>query len=165
MMCARSVALSDDQLATIQFFIQELLDKSKGVAVLLADATGQPIAHAGDLDEGDRLALATLAAGSFAATVAMARLLGQEGAFEQVLFEGDRHSVQSSVVVDGYLLTIAYDSRARAGLVRLLTQKAVKKLRDVLSEARDDTVDASARDVIDDGFGDSLAEQLDELLP
>lgn len=163
-MSAWGMAFDEDQLTRLQLSLEELLTKTKGVAVLLADATGQPVAHVGGLKEKDRMALSTLAAGSFAATVAMARLLGQDGAFEQGFFEGDRHSVHSSAVADDYLLTIAFDSRARAGLVRLLAQKAVKELRDILNEAREHTLEESVRDLIDGEFGDSLAGRLDELL-
>ncbi len=162
---AQSVSLDDDQLARIQSCLEELLNKTKGVAVLLADATGQPVGHVGSLKESDRMALSTLAAGSFAATVAMARLLGQEGAFKQVFFEGGAYNVHSSAVADDYLLTIAFDSRAKAGLVRLLAQEAVKELRDILSEAREHALDESVRELIDGEFGDSLADQLDELMP
>jgi predicted regulator of Ras-like GTPase activity (Roadblock/LC7/MglB family) len=119
----------------------------------------------GSLNDKDQMALSTLAAGSFAATVAMAKLLGQEGAFEQVFFEGEAHNVHSCAVADDYLLTTAFDSRAKAGLVRLLAQEAVQELRDILTEARDHALDESVRDLIDGEFGDSLADQLDELLP
>jgi predicted regulator of Ras-like GTPase activity (Roadblock/LC7/MglB family) len=159
------VVFDDDQQARIQSCLEELLNKSKGVAVLLADATGQPVGHVGSLKDQDQMALSTLAAGSFAATVAMAKLLGQEGAFEQVFFEGEAHNVHSSAVADDYLLTVAFDSRAKAGLVRLLTQEAVKELRDILHEARENALDESVRDLMNGEFGDSLADQLDELLP
>lgn len=161
----QGMVFDEDQLERIQSCLEELLNKSKGVAVLLADATGQPVGHVGSLKDKDQMALSTLAAGSFAATVAMAKLLGQEGAFEQVFFEGDAHNVHSSAVADDYLLTIVFDSRAKAGLVRLLTQEAVKRLRETLREAREHALDESVRDLINGEFGDSLADRLDELLP
>jgi predicted regulator of Ras-like GTPase activity (Roadblock/LC7/MglB family) len=164
-MSARGVVFDEDLLDRIQLCLEELLTKTKGVAVLLADATGQPVGHVGRLKDKDQMALSTLAAGSFAATVAMSKLLGQDGAFEQVFFEGAGHSVHSSAVAEDYLLTIAFDSSAKAGLVRLLAQEAVKELREILSEAREHAVDESVRDLIDGEFGDSLADELDALLP
>jgi hypothetical protein len=49
--------------------------------------------------------------------------------------------------------------------VRLLTQEAVKELRGILREAQEHALDESVRDLIDGEFGDSLADQLDKLLP
>jgi predicted regulator of Ras-like GTPase activity (Roadblock/LC7/MglB family) len=164
-MCAQAVAFDEDQLTRIEVCLEELLSKTKGIAVLLADSTGQPIGHVGSLSDQDRIALSTLAAGSFAATVAMAKLLGQAGSFEQVFFEGEEQSVHSSTVSGDFLLTIAFDSRAEPGLVRLMAQEAVKELRGILSEARERAMDESVRDLIDGEFGDSLADELDALLP
>lgn len=164
-MCPQAVSFGEEQQTSIEVCLQELLSKTKGIAVLLADATGQPIGSAGILGEKDRIALSTLAAGSFAATAAMARLLGQGGAFEQVFFEGEKQSVHSSTVSDDFLLTIAFDSRAKPGLVRLMAQEAVQELGDILSEARERAMDESVRDLIDGEFGDSLADELDALLP
>jgi predicted regulator of Ras-like GTPase activity (Roadblock/LC7/MglB family) len=164
-MCPQTVALGEDQLARIEVCLEELLSKTKGIAVLLADSMGQPVGHVGTLSDKDRIALSTLAAGSFAATVAMAKLLGQAGSFKQVFFEGEGQGVHSSAVSDGYLLTIVFDSRAKPGLVRLMALGAVKELRGILSEARERAMDESVRDLIDGEFGDSLADELDALLP
>jgi predicted regulator of Ras-like GTPase activity (Roadblock/LC7/MglB family) len=160
----QTMAFDEDQLTRIEACLEELLSKTKGAAVLLADCTGQPVGSVGTLSDKDRVALATLAAGSFAATVAMAKLLGQAGSFEQVFFEGEGQSVHSSTVSEDYLLTIAFDSRAKPGLVRLMAVEAVKELRDILSEAQERTIDESVRDLIDGEFGDSLADELDTLL-
>jgi predicted regulator of Ras-like GTPase activity (Roadblock/LC7/MglB family) len=164
-MCPQAVSFGEEQLTSIESCLEDLLSKTKGIAVLLADATGQPIGSVGTLGEKDRITLSTLAAGSFAATVAMAKLLGQAGCFEQVFFEGQEQSLHSSAVSDDFLLTIAFDSRAKPGLVRLMAQEAVRDLRDIVSEARERAIDDSVRDLIDGEFGDSLADELDALLP
>jgi hypothetical protein len=111
------------------------------------------------------LGIYSLAAGSFAATVAMAKLLGQAGAFEQLFFEGREHSVYTSAVGDGFLLTIAFGSSAKPGLVRLLAQEATKELLDIVHEARDRAMERSVEDLIDAEFGESLAGELDALFP
>jgi predicted regulator of Ras-like GTPase activity (Roadblock/LC7/MglB family) len=161
----QAVSFGGEQLTSIEVCLGDLLSKTRGIAVLLADATGQPIGSVGTLAEKDRIALSTLAAGSFAATAAMAKLLGQAGSFEQVFFEGQGQSVYWSVVSDDFLLTIVFDSRTKPGLVRLMAQEAVKELRDILSEARERAMDESVRDLIGGEFGDSLADELDALLP
>lgn len=118
----------------------------------------------GSLSDKDKMALSTLAAGSFAATAAMAKLLGQAGEFEQLFFESDDHNVCSSAVSEGFLLTIAFRSSAKMGLVRLLVQEATRELLGILREAREQTLERSVEDLIDAEFGTSLADELDSLL-
>jgi predicted regulator of Ras-like GTPase activity (Roadblock/LC7/MglB family) len=159
------VSFDEDQQAKVEACVEDLLADSKGVAVLFANAAGQPVGHAGRLSEKDKTALATLSAGSFAATMAMAKLLGQVGAFDRVFFEGQEYSVHSSAVSEDFLLTVVFDRQARAGLVRLLAQEAAKKLLKIVGEAKEHAADRSFEDLIDAEFGDSLADQLDALLP
>jgi predicted regulator of Ras-like GTPase activity (Roadblock/LC7/MglB family) len=163
-MPSQRTTFDEQQLERIEACLQKLLTKSKAVAVLFADVEGQPIGQVGRLSDKNRMALSTLAAGSFAATVAMAKLLEQPGRFEQLIFEGQESSVYSSAVGDEFLLTIAFGSSAKPGLVRLLAQEATKELLDVLDEAREQAVEQSLEDLIDAEFGESLADELDALL-
>lgn len=164
-MAERGVSFDEEQLTRMDECLGNLLGKSKGVAVLFANAEGQPFGQAGGLGEKDRMALSALAAGSFAATVAMAKLLGQAGAFEQLFFEGREHSVYTSAVGDQFLLTIAFGTGARPGLVRLLAQEAIKELLEIVDEAKEQAMEQSVGDLIDAEFGESLAGELDALFP
>lgn len=155
----------EEQIGRIDDRLENLLANTKAVAVLFASSAGQPVGHVGTLSDQDRIALATLSAGSLAATVAIAKLLGQAGAFEQVLFEGKKHSVHSSTVGEDFLLVIAFDSRTKLGLVRLMAQEAAKDLLEIVRDARESAVDHSVRDLIDREFGDSLADELDTMFP
>jgi len=164
-MIGRTVSFGTDQLARMESRLGKLLINSGVAAVLFADSAGQPIAHLGTLSDNDRVALGTLAAGSLAATVAMARLLGQSGAFQQVFFEGRENSVHSSLVGDGYLLVVAFDNRTKPGLVRIIAGEVAKELQGIVDEATTNAVDESVRDLIDSEFGHSLADELDSRLP
>jgi len=164
-MIGRTVNFDGDQAERIEACLEKLLASTKGVAALFADSSGQPIGQTGTLADKDKVALATLAAGSLAATVAMAKLLGQEGAFEQVFYEGSKQSVHSSAVGDGFLLALAFDSRAKPGLVRIMAQQAAQELQAIVHEAAENALDESVRDLIDREFGDSLADELDATFP
>jgi predicted regulator of Ras-like GTPase activity (Roadblock/LC7/MglB family) len=161
----RTVSFDSDQIARIDACLEKLLANCKGVAVLFADSSGQPIEHMGTLSGKDRIALSTLAAGSFAATVAMAKLLGQAGVFEQVFFEGREQSVHSSAVGSGFLLVVAFDNRAKPGLVRIIAGHAAQELEAIVDEAAATALDESVRDLIDREFGRSLGDELDARLP
>jgi predicted regulator of Ras-like GTPase activity (Roadblock/LC7/MglB family) len=161
----QGVSFSDDQLTRIEACLEHLLTKGKGMAVLFASAEGQPLGQVGRLSDKDRMALSTLAAGSFAATVAMAKLLGQAGAFEQLFFEGQEYSVCSSAVGDGFLLTIAFGGGAKPGLVRLLAQEATKEMLDIVREAQEQALEQSFEELIDAEFRDSVSDGLDAVFP
>jgi len=157
----QGVSFTDDQLTRIEACLEHLLTKGKGMAVLFASAEGQPLGQVGRLSDKDRMALSTLAAGSFAATVAMAKLLGQAGAFEQLFFEGQEYSVCSSAVGDGFLLTIAFGGGAKPGLVRLLAQEATKEMLDIVREAQEQALEQSFEELIDAEFRESVSDELD----
>jgi predicted regulator of Ras-like GTPase activity (Roadblock/LC7/MglB family) len=161
----RTESFDSDQIARIDACLEKLLVNCKGVAALFADSAGQPFGHTGTLTEDDEIALATLAAGSLAATVAMARLLGHSGAFDQVFYEGRKHSVHSSAVGDGFLLVVAFDNRAKPGLVRIMAREAAKELLAVVEEAAENLMGESVRDLIDRQFGDALTGELDAIFP
>lgn len=154
---------AEEHLTRIDACLEGLLIKSKGIAALFANDEGQPFGQVGSLSDKDKIALSTLAAGSFAATVAMAKLFGRVGAFDQLFFEGQEYSVYSSAVGDGFLLTIAFDSAAKPGLVRLLAQEVANELLGIVREAREQAMEQSVEELLDVEFGDSLADQLDSL--
>jgi len=156
-------AFDGQQLERMEVCLQKLLTKSKAVVVLLADIEGQTVGQVGTLSDKDRTALSTLAAGSFAATAAMARILGQTGAFDQLFFEGDKYSVYASAVGDEFLLTVAFGTGAKPGLVRLLAQEAIWELFDVIRQAQTQGVEQAVEDLIDVEFAESLADELDAL--
>jgi predicted regulator of Ras-like GTPase activity (Roadblock/LC7/MglB family) len=159
------VSFDRDQIARIDACLEKLLINSRAVAVLFADSSGQPIEHMGTLSGQDRITLSTLAAGSLAATAAMARLLGQAGVFEQVFFEGREHSIHSSAVGSGFLLVVAFDNRVKPGLVRIIAGHAVGELEAIIDEAAGRAPNESVRDLVDKEFGHSLGDELDARLP
>ena len=161
----RPVSFDKDQATRIDECLEKLLADTRGIAVLFASSAGQPFGHVGSLGDSDRIALSTLAAGSFAATVAMAKLLGQAGAFDQVFFEGKKSSVHSSTVGDDFLLVVAFDSRTKPGLVRIMARETAQELLEIVDEAAENALDESVRDLIDREFGGSLADELDAMFP
>ena len=164
-MLEQAVSFDRDQIKRIDACLRKLLAKSMGVAALFADSAGQPFGYTGTLSDNDKTALATLAAGSLAATVAMAKVLGHTGAFEQVFYEGRKHSVHSLAVGDGFLLVVAFDNRAKPGLVRIVAQEAAQVLLAIVHEAAESAMEESVRDLIGREFGDSLADELDATFP
>jgi predicted regulator of Ras-like GTPase activity (Roadblock/LC7/MglB family) len=159
------VTFNEEQLTRVEACLQKLLTKGKGIAVLFADDQGQPLGQVGKLDGIDGVALSTLTAGSFAATVAMAKLIGRGGAFEQLFFEGEHQGVYSLVVGEGFLLTVAFDSNAKPGLVRLLAKEVAWELLTIVGQAQKQAMEGPVEDLIDAEFGNSLADELDSLFP
>ncbi|MBM4320185.1 MAG: roadblock/LC7 domain-containing protein [Deltaproteobacteria bacterium] len=96
-------------------------------AVFLVDKDGQLILTAGDHHGLDTASVASLTAGTFAATAGLARLLG-EREFPQLFHEGERESIQLSLVGKRWILVVIFDDRTTPGLVRLRVRKIGEEL-------------------------------------
>ena len=115
----------------------------------------------GDAVQSSLESIAALIAGSFAATREMARLLGEE-AFSTLFHQGQRESIQISLVGDRALLAIVFDQRTNLGMVRYYAVESVRRLVQVLSEveSRDD---AGSESRLSKDFSASAAAALDRL--
>jgi len=159
----QKLTASDKQWHEIQTCLQDLLKKTGGHSVLLADATGQLLGMAGISNDRDATALSTLAAGSFAATSEMAKFLGRNTRFEQGLYESKEYSIYSVTVGYELLLTITFDASAKLGLVRIFTEQAVKRLTETMSQIKAAAHQEDINDLIDAEFGQLIADELDNL--
>ncbi len=96
-------------------------------AIFLLDKNGQIISATGEISSIDTTSLASLVAGTAAATSSLARLLGEEE-FPVHFHEGQHTHLHISLVDDEHILTVIFDHRSSLGLVRLRVKKASKRL-------------------------------------
>jgi len=150
--------LSSEQFEGIKKCLAELYAKTKATAVLFADLAGQLIGERGDTSKINTTVLAALAAADFSATAEMAKLVGEEARFKLLFHEGEKNNVYLTNVGEQYFLIIIFDSNVALGMVRVYTKKAVEALTKLISEGGSGK---SIGDMIDDDFGDLLANELD----
>ena len=126
--------LFEEDHQALQRSVQVLLRESEANAVFLIDKNGQQLAAAGEYEEIDTTALATLTAGNVAATDGLAKLLGEQG-FTILFHEGQKDNIHISIVGELAILVVIFDQRTSVGLVRLRVKQSSPVLEKVLTTA------------------------------
>ena len=129
------VVIDEGNAARIDGVLSNLLGESGAREVLLIDRSGQPLAMSGTFRSLDTVSISALAAGAFASTGAMARLLG-EPEFTVLFHQGVKESIHVSTVDDQTILMAIFDDRTTVGMVRLFAREASRLIGAILEEAR-----------------------------
>ncbi len=157
---SKVISFDATQYEGIKKYLGELFSKTRAKAVLFADMAGQLIGERGDTAEMNTTVLASLAAGDFAATAEIAKLVGEGDRFKLHLHEGGRKNVYLTHVGEQFFLIIIFDANVALGMVRVYTKKAVESILAVVEEAAGNEGMTEA-DMIDEDFGNLLAAELD----
>lgn len=112
-----------------------LLSSASATFVLLVHKDGNLLAHQGYTKAFDTTALAALAAGSYAATRAIAQMIG-ENEFTVLFHKGRTDNIHISLVDEDCILVLVFDDRTNPGLVRLESEKAIKGINEILEDVR-----------------------------
>lgn len=134
--------------------VREALAKS----IFLLDRNGQILVATGEVASIDTTSLASLVAGTTAATSSLARLLGEEE-FPVHFHEGKRDHLHISLVGDEHILSVIFDSRSSLGLVRLRVKKATERLLEILAMLAHKQSQGQGQGV----FGEITDEDIDNL--
>ncbi len=156
------LVLSDDRFDEIARCLADLRFELGAQCILLADITGQMLAHVGVIEEIDLPVLISLIGGSFATALELARHLEEEQALTLNYHEGRRLDIYSANVNEELFLVLLFDKRqqsSRIGMVWLYTRRTLQTLRALI----DSTDRVSADQVLGDDFGTLLNTRLDQL--
>lgn len=115
--------------------LTHLLSSASATFVLLVHKDGNLLAHQGYTKAFDTTALAALAAGSYAATRAIAQMIG-ENEFTVLFHKGRTDNIHISLVDEDCILVLVFDDRTNPGLVRLESEKAIKGVNLILDDIR-----------------------------
>jgi len=115
--------------------LTRLCADAKARAAFLVDQNGRLLAASGDSAGLDTTSLASLVAGSIAATGGLARLIG-ERAFSGLFHEGERSHLYVTVVSEGLILVVSFDRSSSAGLVRFRVRRASEEIGQVIKDVR-----------------------------
>lgn len=129
-MSADRVMMYEKEHSQIIELCERLNHEANARAVLVVERSGQYIAGHGDVEHLDTTSLASLAAGSVAATHGLAELIG-ERAFPSSFHEGEREHLHLSMIGARAILVVLFDDRTSLGVVRLRLRKSLEQLRAV----------------------------------
>ncbi|OGB95723.1 MAG: hypothetical protein A2Z31_09210 [candidate division NC10 bacterium RBG_16_65_8] len=123
--------------------LARLCNDAKARAAFLVDQNGRLLAASGDSAGLDTTSLASLVAGSIAATEGLARLIG-ERAFSGLFHEGERSHLYVTVLSEGLILVVSFDRSSSAGLVRFRVRRASDEIGQAFAEIADRVAGAQA---------------------
>jgi predicted regulator of Ras-like GTPase activity (Roadblock/LC7/MglB family) len=110
-----------------------LCEEAKARAAFLVDPNGRLLADSGGGADLDTTALASLVAGSMAATGSLAQLLGERG-FSGLFLEGARTHLYLAMVGEGAILVVVFDGSSSLGLVRFRVKRAIDEIGRILAD-------------------------------
>ncbi len=120
----------EEEYRQISFLLNKLYREANARACYIVDKNGQLVANAGETQGLDATSLASLIAGSIAATASLAKLMG-EHEFLSVFHEGQKDHMHVSVVGQRVILVVMFDQRSSLGLIRLRVRKISDELEKI----------------------------------
>ncbi len=127
------LVMYDEDYRKILAVIQRLVRDANAKGIFVVDKNGQLIAEAGEVRGIDTTSLASLTAGSIAATGGLAKIIGEED-FPVHFHQGQRDNLHITLVAKRMILVVIFDDRSSLGLVRLRVKKAGAELARIFEE-------------------------------
>ena len=155
---SRRIVIFEEEQRRLQEVCSRLGRDALARAIFLIDRNGQILVATGETENIDTTSLASLVAGTTAATSSLAKLLGEEE-FPVHFHEGARDNLHISLVGEEHILTVVFDQRSSLGLVRLRVKKATTSLLEVFDSVDSRQGDAAENDV----FSEITDEDIDNL--
>jgi predicted regulator of Ras-like GTPase activity (Roadblock/LC7/MglB family) len=129
------LVMYDEDFRRVLAVIERLVRDANAKGVFVVDKNGQLVAECGEIRGIDTTSLASLTAGSIAATGGLAKIIGEEE-FPVHFHQGQRDNMHMTLVGGRVILVVIFDDRSSLGLVRLRVKKAGAELARVFEEIR-----------------------------
>lgn len=136
--------LTIEDVANIDAILQDYLQKSESDLAVIIDKGGNVISQSGDHEAMDVTIIAALAAGSFAATQALAQRIG-EVEFNALYHQGNGSHIFMNSVDDDTIMITVFGKDTTVGLVRYYSASACLSLAALLRAMRDKPPEAMFR--------------------
>jgi len=156
------LVMYDEDYRKILAVIQRLVRDANAKGIFVVDKNGQLIAEAGEVRGIDTTSLASLTAGSIAATGGLAKIIGEED-FPVHFHQGQRDNLHITLVAKRIILVVVFDDRSSLGLVRLRVKKAGAELAKVFEDIQKKTERASAKGGGGTPFSEITDDDIDNL--
>jgi predicted regulator of Ras-like GTPase activity (Roadblock/LC7/MglB family) len=129
------LVMYDEDFRRILAVIQRLVKDANAKGVFVVDKNGQLIGEAGEMRDVDSTSLASLTAGSVAATGGLAKIVGEDE-FPIHFHQGERDNLHITLVASRIILVVVFDERSSLGLVRLRVKKAGQDLARIFEDLK-----------------------------
>jgi predicted regulator of Ras-like GTPase activity (Roadblock/LC7/MglB family) len=123
--------LPAEMAETIEEALTNLRRMTEAECVILADISGQLVSLHGQLEEGDPVLVAALAAGDVAAMAELSRQIGEDNPSGSFLHEGEHKSIYLANVADSFILIVIFRAETLVGMVRLFAGRTAEKIGEI----------------------------------
>ncbi len=141
---------------------QRLVKDANAKGIFVVDRNGQMISEAGEMRGIDTTSLASLTAGSVAATGGLAKIVGEEE-FPVHFHQGQRDNLHITLIAGRIILVVIFDDRSSLGLVRLRVKKAGAQLAKIFEEIQKKAEQSQATGGGKTPFSEITDEDIDNL--
>jgi predicted regulator of Ras-like GTPase activity (Roadblock/LC7/MglB family) len=124
----------EEDMEAIQEELGHFLRESEATCALLVHKSGQLVAKRGFTQRLDTTSLAALAAGAFASTQEIARLIG-EPEFSVLFHEGRHEHIHVSLAGEHAIMVTLFDDRTTIGMIRLFAAETSPRLDAIFRSA------------------------------
>jgi predicted regulator of Ras-like GTPase activity (Roadblock/LC7/MglB family) len=156
------LVMYDEDFRKVLAVAQRLVKDSNAKGVFIVDRNGQMITEAGEMQGIDTTSLASLTAGSVAATGGLAKIVGEDE-FPVHFHQGQKDNLHISLIAGRIILVVIFDDRSSLGLVRLRVKKAGAQLAKVFEEIQKKTEQSRATGGAGTPFAEITDEDIDNL--
>jgi predicted regulator of Ras-like GTPase activity (Roadblock/LC7/MglB family) len=139
---------------------ERLVRDALAKAIFVVDKDGQLVTGTGETTGVDTTGLASLVAGSTAATGGLAQMLGEEE-FPVHFHEGSHTHLHVSVIGGELILVVIFDERSSLGLVRLRVKRAYKEMKEIYETLQSKAAEGGDKNM--DIFGEITDDDIDSL--
>ncbi len=129
------MVLYEEDHKKILVVIGRLVREANAKGIFVVDKNGQLIAEAGEVRGIDTTSLASLTAGSIAATGGLAKIIGEQD-FPVHFHQGVKDNLHITMVANRWILVVVFDERSSLGLVRLRVKKATGDMNKVFEDLK-----------------------------
>ena len=155
----RMVYYSAEAIASVNEVLDRLLELAGARQELLVDVEGHLITSRGTSSVALNVDnVSALVAGTFAATKATAKQLGQEG-FSVLFHQGEKDSIQLTLIDDRMLLAIIFDQTTTIGMVRVYASETAMRVSEIFTN----NVGVTEESPLTEEFTDSVQDKLDDV--
>ena len=161
----KRICLSKKQFDEMAQLLRGLYQKTKCGAAIVADGSGMLVAQSGTLSDDTKILLASLAAGNYAATNEMAKLLNEGSGFKVSFLEGSVNSLYVTAIDESFFFVLVFGTNTTFGMVRVLVAKLLEQLKEILSRpVEGEMVEIVKKEMESAGFQEELSSRLEAVL-
>jgi len=129
----RDIVIEAEDIYKLNLTLTKIVDAGQCDIAMVINKSGRLISHQAETSAHDKVSIAALVSGSFASSVAIARLIG-ETEFETLYQEGAIHHLFVSQIDENNILCVIFTDRSNLKRVKIVIEDNEKQVEEALKK-------------------------------